>query len=51
MVPPRMLLVRIRLCNGETVEAYAVTVGAAVAEYPWPLATAWEVVPDAKAGR
>jgi len=44
--PTAKILVRVRLRDGETVEVRAVTVGAAVAEYPWPVAVAWEVVPD-----
>ncbi len=37
--------VRIRLASGDEVVRDAATVAEAVAELPWPLAVAWEVVP------
>lgn len=45
MSAPAPITIRIRLANGETIQVRELTVGAAVARYPWPVAVAWEVVP------
>jgi hypothetical protein len=42
----RAVTVTVRLANGEELTREWITVGACVAEYPWPKAVAWIVVPE-----
>jgi hypothetical protein len=42
----RTVTITVRLANGEEITGEWMTVGACVAEYPWPVAVAWIVVPE-----
>ena len=41
---PRKIRVRVRLASGDEITRECVSVSVAVAEFPWPVATHWEVV-------
>ena len=42
----RTVTITVRLASGEEITGEWMTVGACVAEYPWPAAVAWIVVPE-----